>query len=572
MTTRINKQVRIVTDTNFNNNKILNAKISASENDISGVTKVDDVKVNGTSVVTSKIADISIATVAQTGDYSDLNNKPSIPIVNDSTITIKQNGQTKGSFTLNQDQNSTIELDETGALYPKNNNDLKDILENNDNITIDFTNYNDDWDEDGYEIENKNLKIKNLSINNNQNFDYFQKTLFKFINCQVELYNCKVLLDDIDCQNSATLYPAFQFMTNNYNENYNEVSFYNSNLSVHNPTNVNAKMVVANLTDCKMYMENSGGYFGTDGNGDYGTLFEFNVSNEVDDGEKVRVMIMYSTLETWGFNISDHCIEYTNGSAVSGARIDFSQLQSSNESIIITDGTEIYTNFSKLSNVTCIASSEQFTFWQTETVYNEGDNLRWIEHYDEAELSPTVGITYNEGTYIFYNDNMWRLRQNSECTSPIQEWLWENADYVTNNRFFKVVGTFKSNSDYNNTWNDFSGNWLWNGENSKLSWYYNVTIHGEMYLARDLNNRISNFEVQDNKLRVGELEVFNSLYTHGRFQCDDTIELNGHLQCNDTNNFYIKMQDTNINSGNDTDVLSAISELASRVKTLEDNP
>lgn len=61
MTTQTNKQVKITTDANFNNNKIINAKIDANENDISGVTKVYDVKVNNESIVKDRIADIEFS-------------------------------------------------------------------------------------------------------------------------------------------------------------------------------------------------------------------------------------------------------------------------------------------------------------------------------------------------------------------------------------------------------------------------------------------------------------------------------------------------------------------------------
>lgn len=42
--------------------------------------------------------------------WSEISNKPSIPSVGNGTVTIKQNGATKGSFTLNQSGNATIEL------------------------------------------------------------------------------------------------------------------------------------------------------------------------------------------------------------------------------------------------------------------------------------------------------------------------------------------------------------------------------------------------------------------------------------------------------------------------------
>lgn len=49
-----------------------------------------------------------LATVARTGSYSDLTNKPTI---GNGTITLRQAGQQKGNFTLNQTGNLTINLD-----------------------------------------------------------------------------------------------------------------------------------------------------------------------------------------------------------------------------------------------------------------------------------------------------------------------------------------------------------------------------------------------------------------------------------------------------------------------------
>lgn len=48
-------------------------------------------------------------------EWDNVQNKPSIPTVNDTTITIKQGGATKGTFTLNQATPKTIELDAGGG-------------------------------------------------------------------------------------------------------------------------------------------------------------------------------------------------------------------------------------------------------------------------------------------------------------------------------------------------------------------------------------------------------------------------------------------------------------------------
>ena len=52
----------------------------------------------------------TLATVAISGSYNDLSNKPTIPTVGDGTITIKQNGATLGYFTTNQGSNKNIDI------------------------------------------------------------------------------------------------------------------------------------------------------------------------------------------------------------------------------------------------------------------------------------------------------------------------------------------------------------------------------------------------------------------------------------------------------------------------------
>lgn len=65
-----------------------------------------------------------LATVAISGSYNDLSNKPSIPSVGNGTVTIKQNGTSKGSFTMNQSGSTTIELTDN------NTNTWRDVVNN----------------------------------------------------------------------------------------------------------------------------------------------------------------------------------------------------------------------------------------------------------------------------------------------------------------------------------------------------------------------------------------------------------------------------------------------------------
>ena len=54
-----------------------------------------------------------MAPVATSGNYNDLTNTPTIPPVNDATLTIKQNNETLGTFTANASENQTINLTDT---------------------------------------------------------------------------------------------------------------------------------------------------------------------------------------------------------------------------------------------------------------------------------------------------------------------------------------------------------------------------------------------------------------------------------------------------------------------------
>ncbi len=55
----------------------------------------------------------SLASVATSGLYSDLIGSPTIPTVNNGTLTIKQNSTTIDTFTANQSTNVTVDLSDT---------------------------------------------------------------------------------------------------------------------------------------------------------------------------------------------------------------------------------------------------------------------------------------------------------------------------------------------------------------------------------------------------------------------------------------------------------------------------
>ena len=93
---------------------------SGSYNDLSNKPTIPAAQVNSdwnaNSGVTQILNKPTLATVATSGSYNDLSNKPTIPTVNNPTITITQGGITKGSFTLNQATGDTIALDAGGGV------------------------------------------------------------------------------------------------------------------------------------------------------------------------------------------------------------------------------------------------------------------------------------------------------------------------------------------------------------------------------------------------------------------------------------------------------------------------
>jgi hypothetical protein len=74
-----------------------------------------DITSNIISVDGETTSEVTLATVATTGAYSDLSGTPTIPTVNNATLTITQGGVSKGTFTANASSDVTIALDAGGG-------------------------------------------------------------------------------------------------------------------------------------------------------------------------------------------------------------------------------------------------------------------------------------------------------------------------------------------------------------------------------------------------------------------------------------------------------------------------
>lgn len=87
---------------------------TGSYNDLLNKPTIPAAQVNSDWDAVSGVAQIlnkpSLATVATSGDYDDLLNKPTIPTVNNATLTIQKNGTTVNTFTANASSNVTANI------------------------------------------------------------------------------------------------------------------------------------------------------------------------------------------------------------------------------------------------------------------------------------------------------------------------------------------------------------------------------------------------------------------------------------------------------------------------------
>lgn len=78
-----------------------------SDVDTTGASAGDVLAYNGTS---QKWEDKGLANVATSGSYNDLSNTPTIPTVNDATLTLKNGSVSKGTFSANASSNANITI------------------------------------------------------------------------------------------------------------------------------------------------------------------------------------------------------------------------------------------------------------------------------------------------------------------------------------------------------------------------------------------------------------------------------------------------------------------------------
>lgn len=107
------KTSELTNDSSYQTSTEVNDAINTAIGSLNIPTKTSELTNDGSDGESTYVEADNLATVATTGSYTDLTNKPTIPTVNDATLTITQNGVSKGTFTANDADDTTIELADT---------------------------------------------------------------------------------------------------------------------------------------------------------------------------------------------------------------------------------------------------------------------------------------------------------------------------------------------------------------------------------------------------------------------------------------------------------------------------
>ena len=110
----------LTNDSGFITTSAIPTKVSAFTNDAGylneipddsvGLNQLDSTIVNALNNINNKANTADLASVAFSGDYNDLANKPAAPTVNNGTLTIQKNGTNVATFTANQSSNATANI------------------------------------------------------------------------------------------------------------------------------------------------------------------------------------------------------------------------------------------------------------------------------------------------------------------------------------------------------------------------------------------------------------------------------------------------------------------------------
>lgn len=152
---------------------------TTDKNKLAGIASGAEVNVQANWTQTTTTADDyiknkpTLATVATSGSYNDLSNKPTIPTVNNATLTIQKNGSTVKTFTANASSNVTANITVPTAL-----SDLSGTVSSSQIASGAVTDDKIDWTSFGSsEWPVINTDATNANVNSSQFYNQYEYTV-----------------------------------------------------------------------------------------------------------------------------------------------------------------------------------------------------------------------------------------------------------------------------------------------------------------------------------------------------------------------------------------------------------
>ena len=168
-------------------------------------------KLKGSTVKT--YAQGGLATVATSGSYEDLSNKPTIPTVNNATLTVTQNGVSAGTFTANASTDVTIAITET----VQNATSPLSITSNNITIATADTNTNGALTSTDWNTFNNKASVQtvtNDASNTTATLELAPNTLYTFTNALTSLTITSIPSGTYETEIQFTTDTGFTFTDN----------------------------------------------------------------------------------------------------------------------------------------------------------------------------------------------------------------------------------------------------------------------------------------------------------------------------------------------------------------------
>lgn len=197
----------------------------------------------------------TLATVATSGDYDDLTNKPTIPTVNDGTLTIQKNGTTIDTFTANQSGNTTVNV-----TVPTATSDLT----NDSDFVSDASYVHTDNNFTNADVTKLNGIESGAEVNVQADWTQNTATADDYIKNKPTLSTVATTGDYDDLSNKPTI-PTVNDATLTIQKNGSTIDTFTANSSTNKTVNVTVPTTTSDLTNNSNFVSDAS-YVHTDNN------------------------------------------------------------------------------------------------------------------------------------------------------------------------------------------------------------------------------------------------------------------------------------------------------------------